>query len=49
VTTTARYLHPSKKRLAEHINKRNAARAQEGAAAHLESRHTLRHTSVPVQ
>jgi hypothetical protein len=38
---TSRYLHPSKKGLAEHVNQRNTARAQEGETAPLESGHTI--------
>jgi hypothetical protein len=49
VETTARYVHPSKKGLADHINQRNTTRAQEGEAAPLESGHTFGHTMVVVQ
>jgi integrase len=46
VETTARYLHPSKKGLAEHVNQRNTTRAQEGeaAAATVDFGHTFGHT-----
>jgi Phage integrase family len=49
VETTARYLHPSKKGLAEHINGRNVARAQEGETTSVESGHTFGHTTTLVQ
>lgn len=50
VETTARYLHPSKKGLADHVNSRNTARAQEGEKAiPADFGHTFGHTTVPVQ
>jgi hypothetical protein len=49
VETTARYLHPSKKGLAEHVNQRNTARKGEAAAAVVESGHTFGHTITFVQ
>ena len=41
VETTARYLHPSKKGLAEHVTQRKNARKGEADAAVAESRHTF--------
>lgn len=44
VTTTARYLHPSKKGLAEHVNQRNTTRKGEAAAEVVDFGHTFGHT-----
>lgn len=49
VETTARYLHLSKKGLAEHVNQRNTARKGEAAETVAELGHTFGHTSPFVQ
>jgi integrase len=49
VETTGRYCHPSKKGLAEHVNQRNLARAQEGETAPEEFGHVFGHASTFVQ
>jgi integrase len=46
VLTTERYLHPSKRGLAEHINARNATRSRRGEIA---ACHILRHSAAMVQ
>jgi hypothetical protein len=49
IETTGRYCHPSKKGLAEHVNQRNVARAQEGETAPVEFGHVFGHASAMVQ
>jgi integrase len=47
VTTTQRYLHPDKSKMADHINERNRDRARRAELA--EQCHTLRHSPEIVQ